>query len=72
MAMVEAELVAAGNKSLAAQLRTLRNQLSHGGRNYKESELSPWVRTAETLARAHLLRMLGFDDMAIERALLQG
>ena len=72
MAMVEAELVAAGNKSLAAQLRTLRNQLSHGGRNYKESELSPWVRTAETLSRAHLLRMLGFDDMAIERALLQG
>jgi hypothetical protein len=72
MVKIEAELVGLDNRSLAAQLRTLRNQLSHGGRNYQESELSPWVRTVETLSRAHLLRMLGFDDVAIERALLQG
>jgi hypothetical protein len=55
--------------TLQAQIRVLRNRLWHGTRNYSETELQPWVRVLEVLARAHLLQLLGFDTTAIDKAL---
>jgi hypothetical protein len=55
-------------RTLPVQLRLLRNHLSHGDRNYDDRELRPWVQTVETVCRAHLLRLLGFDPSAIEHA----
>jgi hypothetical protein len=45
--------------TLAAQLRVLRNHLSHGNRSYADDDLRPWVGRLETLCRGHLLRLLG-------------
>jgi hypothetical protein len=52
-----------------AQLRVLRNQLSHGDRNYPDRELEPWVAAVETICRAQLLALLGFPAADIEVAL---
>src|SRR5579862_6432742 len=54
---------------LANQYQRLRNHLSHGSRNFGDSELRPWVRSIERLCRGQALRLLGFDDIAIESAL---
>lgn len=66
MAPIASDLSTLGAKTLAAQLEKLRNQLSHGDRTYEESELLPWVRAAEVMCRAHLMRLLGFDSLHIE------
>lgn len=50
---------------IEALLRILRNDLSHGNRNYDDRSLRPWVTLLETMCRAHALRLLGFDDGAI-------
>jgi hypothetical protein len=71
MARLAAELSHERALTLPAQLRSLRNHLSHGGRNYDEGELAPWVRTAETICRAHVLRLLEFDNARIERGLAE-
>lgn len=63
------QLMAAGETSLEGQLRLLRNQLSHGSRNYDNWDLRPMVQVVETLCRAHALRLLGFDPQAIEHGL---
>lgn len=42
-----------------AQLRVLRNQLSHGDRNYPDYELEPWVALVETVCQSQLLTLLG-------------
>lgn len=69
---VRSELKNEGNaETLAAQIRVLRNHLSHGTRNYEDPALSPWVKTLETICRAHLLRLLGFAEFAIEESLRQ-
>jgi len=52
-----------------AQLRVLRNQLSHGDRNYPDHDRLPWVALAETLCQAQLLSLLGFRSSSIEQAL---
>jgi hypothetical protein len=57
-----------GADTLEAQVRVLRNHLSHGSQNYSGSELRPWVRALEIVCRAHLLRLIGFEDQAIETA----
>jgi hypothetical protein len=56
--------------TLANQYQRLRNDLSHGDRNFDVRALLPWVRSIETLCRGHALRLLGFDDSAIESALV--
>lgn len=53
------------SKPVEELLRILRNDLSHGNRNYDDRSLRPWVSTVETMCRAHALRLLGFDDGAI-------
>lgn len=55
--------------TLEKQLATVRNQLSHGGRNYDERALKPLTRLTEIICRAHALRLLGFGPKAIEDAL---
>ena len=52
-----------------AQLRVLRNQLSHGDRNYHDHELEPWVAAVELICRAQLLALLGFPASDVEKAL---
>lgn len=54
-----------GPQPIEALLRILRNDLSHGNRNYDDGSLRPWVQIGETMCRAHALRLLGFDDEAI-------
>jgi hypothetical protein len=54
---------------LQEQLGVLRNALSHGRRNYPEADLKPWVESVDLICRAHLLRLLGFNDAAVEAAL---
>ena len=49
---------------LEGLLRVLRNDLSHGKRNYDDRSLRPWVALVETVCRAHALRLLGFDEAA--------
>ena len=72
MAGLAAELAARGATTLGDQLRVLRNDLSHGVRNYDNATLRPWVQTAETLCRGHALRLLGFEPQHIELALVSG
>jgi hypothetical protein len=52
-----------------AQLRVLRNKLSHGERNYPDHVLSPWVVMVETICQAQLLGLLGLGSSEIESAL---
>jgi ApeA N-terminal domain 1 len=70
MCGLAAELATRGATTLGSQLRVLRNDLSHGGRNYDSVTLRPWVQTAETLCRGHALRLLGFRPQDIEAALV--
>ncbi len=70
---IRKQLIAdAGATTFQAQLRVLRNQLSHGDRNYPDYDLAPWVAAIETLCRAQLLALLGFPSPAIEKALRNG
>ena len=62
---VLADALADDVTALEGQLRKLRNDLSHGSRNYPDAVLRPWVAIAETLCRAHALRLLDFNDEAI-------
>jgi ApeA N-terminal domain 1 len=62
---VLSDAVAGDVTALQGQLRKLRNDLSHGNRNYDAAVLRPWVDIAEQLCRAHALRLLDFDDEAI-------
>lgn len=55
--------------TLQAQLRVLRNQLSHGQRNYPDDELDPWVAAVEVVCRARVLALLRFSASDIEKAL---
>lgn len=55
--------------TLQSQLRVLRNQLSHGSKNYADHELRPWVELAETVCQARVLMLLGFSPPEIENAL---
>jgi hypothetical protein len=68
---IRSQLVAADANATTfqAQLRVLRNQLSHGDRNYPDYELEPWVAVVETICRAQLLALLGFPASNIEEAL---
>lgn len=50
---------------LQGQLRRLRNNLSHGTRNYTDSGLRPWVRAVEIMCRASALRLLGLSPDAV-------
>jgi len=68
--VVAAELSAAGNTKLEGQVRGLRNDLSHGRRNFADRALLPWVGIVETLCRAHALRLLGFEDGGIADGLV--
>jgi hypothetical protein len=70
MEAMEDQLAARDVISIEEQLQMLRNDLSHGGQNYSDQELQPWVCAVETLCQANLLRLLGFDGAAIERSLL--
>lgn len=63
--VVLADAISDDVTALEGQLRKLRNDLSHGNRNYPDAVLRPWVAIAETLCRAHALRQLDFDDEAI-------
>jgi hypothetical protein len=58
-----------GPQPIEALLRILRNDLSHGNRNYDDRDLGPWVEIVETTCRAHTLRLLGFDDDAVAAGL---
>jgi hypothetical protein len=58
-----------GASTLEAQLRVLRNRLSHGSRNYADHELRPWAHAVEIMCRAHLLKRLGFSQTAIKKGL---
>lgn len=58
-----------GPQPVETLLSRLRNDLSHGNRNYDDPSLRPWVSLVETMCRAHALRLLGFDDGAIIRGL---
>jgi hypothetical protein len=58
-----------GVSTLHEQLRVLRNQLSHGDRNYDDRELRPWVTVAETICQAQLLGLLGFSPSDLTKAL---
>jgi hypothetical protein len=70
MAAIAKELATEhGVTVLHEQLATLRNDLSHGRRSYADADLKPWVECLDVLCRARLLRLLGFGDPAIERAL---
>jgi hypothetical protein len=53
---------------LHEQLGVLRNDLSHGRRSYPDADLRPWVECVDLICRAHLLRLLGFNDAAIVAA----
>lgn len=66
---VRSHLIEDGAARLEGQLGLLRNQLSHGTRNYDDRVLGPWAVTAETICRAHALRTLGFDDESVESGL---
>jgi hypothetical protein len=67
---VRSQLIAEDNATtLQAQLRVLRNKLSHGERNYPDHNLEPWIGVVETICRAKLLDLLGFDSTEIETAL---
>jgi hypothetical protein len=56
-------------KTFQAQLRVLRNQLSHGERNYHDGDLKPWVDALETICRGQLLGLLGFAASDVESTL---
>jgi ApeA N-terminal domain 1 len=58
-----------GAATLPAQLRVIRNELSHGRRSFDERDLRPWVRATEFICQAHALRLIGFDGPAIEQGL---
>jgi hypothetical protein len=60
-----------GATTFQAQLRVLRNQLSHGDRNYPDYDLAPWVAAVEMLCWAQLLALLGFPSSDLEKALRQ-
>jgi ApeA N-terminal domain 1 len=70
MGAIQADLVIGGASTLPAQLRVLRNNLSHGTRNYRDRELLPWVAAVEMICRAQALRLLGFDTDGIVRAII--
>jgi len=58
-------------RTMQAQLRVLRNKLSHGERNYPDHHLQPWVAAVETICQVQLLALLGgFSSSDIERALV--
>jgi hypothetical protein len=70
MEPIRSQLIAKDNATTPqAQLRVLRNKLSHGDRNYPDHDLQPWVGVVETMCRAQLLGLLGFDSAEIETAL---
>lgn len=71
MAAIAPRLSDDGGTALEKQLEKLRNQISHGGCNYADSELAPWVRAVEVICQAHLLRLLGFDAAAIEHGVVR-
>lgn len=54
-----------GPQPIEALLRILRNDLSHGNRNYDDGSIRPWVQIVGTICRAHALRLLGFDNDAV-------
>ncbi len=51
MADLSAILKGEGAGTLEAQIRTLRNDLSHGSRNFEEQDLKPWVRVVEVMCQ---------------------
>lgn len=59
----------AGVPAMDSRLRSLRNDLSHGSRNYDDFDLRPWVAIVDSLCRAHALRLLGFASTDLERGL---
>ncbi len=68
--LIGSQLIASASApTFPAQLRVLRNQLSHGDRSYPDHELEPWVRAVELICRAQLLALLGFLASDIEKAL---
>lgn len=70
MAAIAKELKAAHQATvLHEQLARLRNDLSHGQRNYPDHELDPWVKALDLICQAHLMRLLGFKGSGIEQAL---
>jgi hypothetical protein len=70
LAPIRSQLIADEDATtLQAQLRVLRNQLSHGDRNYPDYDLRPWVDVVETVCQAQLLSLLGFSRPQIEKAL---
>ena len=58
-----------GATTMQAQLRVIRNTLSHGKGNYPEDILHPWVAAVETICHAQLLGLLGFSSSEVEKAL---
>jgi hypothetical protein len=67
---IRSELIAEKDATtMPAQLRALRNQLSHGERNYPDHDLAPWVNALETICRAQLLALLRFPQSAIAGSL---
>jgi hypothetical protein len=70
MGTIAAELTAESVTTLEGQLERLRNNLSHGNRNYPSRDLQPWVASVELVCRANLLRLLGFDATAVINALV--
>ena len=70
MSTIAAELTAASVTTLEGQLEKLRNNLSHGNRNYPSRDLQPWVASVELICRANLLRLQGFDATAVVNGLL--
>lgn len=71
MSTIAAELAAESVTTLEGQMERLRNDLSHGNRNYPSRDLQPWVTSVELICRANLLRLLGFDATAVTNGLFR-
>jgi hypothetical protein len=69
MSAISVGLVTEGVTTYEMQIERIRNNLSHGNRNYVQHELQPWMASLELVSRAHLMRLLGFDDDGISLAL---
>lgn len=58
-----------GNLAVPYALRSIRNELAHGGKGYPAHELEEVALILERVARAHLLRLLGCSTEIQQRAL---
>jgi hypothetical protein len=59
------------SSTAASVIREIRNGLAHGSRGYAPQLLRPWSNALDTLARAHMLRLLGCPAGVIQEALGQ-